>query len=191
MIACFSQLSRVVEKKAHLLWHIEGFEQYIREDLNPLGLRIQIFPTFENIEDSIKTKWEKNLQQCSLGMMKLLMEEYSTRVSMLNLDIDNIYTQLKPCEGLEGYKAHEENIKIRLDLLASSTLLAKEQKFWRDKIAFKEAKAYHWHKTSNLHTSQKFNKKRDMGGNRGSNISLNSSLSSSSQISNPEKKKIL
>lgn len=51
-----SQLNRLVEKKAALFWHIDNFEKYIREDINPYGLRIQIFPLVDHISPEFKKR---------------------------------------------------------------------------------------------------------------------------------------
>lgn len=40
----FSHLTQPVEKKAALCWHIKSFEDYNNENINPFGLRVQIFP---------------------------------------------------------------------------------------------------------------------------------------------------
>lgn len=52
----FSTLNQILEKKSLLHWHIKSFQDYITKNLNPFGLRIQIFPTFDNIDSSFKAK---------------------------------------------------------------------------------------------------------------------------------------
>lgn len=53
----FSNLSQTLEKKSLLYWHIKSFENYSTENLNPFGLRVQIFPSFDNIDASFKAVW--------------------------------------------------------------------------------------------------------------------------------------
>lgn len=45
----------------------------MREDINPFELRVQIFPTFDNIETGFKKEWEKIFKKCSKTLMMLLI----------------------------------------------------------------------------------------------------------------------
>lgn len=38
------KLKQALERKSNLFWQVKFLEQYIKEDLNPQGLRIQVFP---------------------------------------------------------------------------------------------------------------------------------------------------
>lgn len=88
---------------------------------------------------------------------------------------------------MDSYSTQEENIKVHLDRLAEDTLPMKEWKFWRDKIVFKEARAYRW-QNANLGSRPKPNNLPGAKG-KSSNVSLNSSLSSSSQATTSNRKK--
>lgn len=157
---------------------MEDFEKYIRNDINPFGLRIQIFPLIENISPEFKIKWENNLQLCIRNMMQLLVEEYRARTPTLEKDIDHIYSKLQPFKSLSAFKDQEKRIKNHLDQVTVDIL--RKKKFWRDKMAFEQGKAYKWqqnsnplgHRTKGLNTSI---------AERGPNFSINSSASSSSR----------
>lgn len=105
MTALFSQLKTLVENKVAMSWQVEIFEHYIQEEINPLGLRIQIFPTFDDMDNIFKKRWENNLQQCTQMMMRLLIEEYQKIIS--DKEIDNLYTQLEPFKEMDTYKDQE------------------------------------------------------------------------------------
>lgn len=60
LTSLFSQLKRLVEKKVSMFWHIKSFENYIPVDMNPFGLRIQIFPTLDMIDTVFRKRWENN-----------------------------------------------------------------------------------------------------------------------------------
>lgn len=174
-----NQLSKYVEKKAAFFWHIDNFERYIREDINPYGLRIQIFPLIDNISPDFKKQWEDNLQACTRKMMRMLIEEYKTRSLALDKEIDNIYVKLQSFKSLPSLKEHEERIKIHLDQITTETLRKKDKKFWRDKLSFQEGRAYKW--TQNNYTSN--SKNRGLAKSTvecGSDSSINSSASASS-----------
>lgn len=104
------QLGKLVEKKTALFWHTKNFQKYIRNDTNPYGLCIQIFPLIENISLDFKKKWN-NLQLCTCNIMQLLMEEYRARTVLLEKDIDRIYTKLQTFKNLPVFKDQEERIK--------------------------------------------------------------------------------
>lgn len=55
----FFQLGKVVEKKAACFWHADSFDRCIKEDINPFGVRIQIFPILYEVGSTFKEKWEK------------------------------------------------------------------------------------------------------------------------------------
>lgn len=52
--ALFCRLSKMLEKKSMLYWHIRSFQDYIREDINPMGLRVRIFPTLDGLDSEFK-----------------------------------------------------------------------------------------------------------------------------------------
>lgn len=61
----FQKLLQTFEHKASLFWHIKYFEQYIAEDLNPKGLRVQVFHNIWASDLDFRTRWERNLHDCS------------------------------------------------------------------------------------------------------------------------------
>lgn len=107
VLSLFMQLRKVVEKKAASFWHIESFKRYMRENVNPFGLRIQIFPILEDIDMAFKQKWEDNLQNCTMTMMRLLIEEYEKRIIVMDKDIDLIYKKLQPFNKLATFRKQE------------------------------------------------------------------------------------
>lgn len=165
-----------------MFWHIENFEKYIREDINPYGLRIQIFPLIDNISQyqsisEFKKRWEDNLQLCTRNMMKMLIEEYKVRTLSLEKDIDLIYSKLQTFKSLPAFKEHKERIKTHLDQATAEFLGKKENKFWRDKMSFQEGKAYRWQR--NNHTLGVRTKGLTKStAERASDSSINSSVSS-------------
>lgn len=177
----FFQLKRLVEKK--MFWQVENFEHYIQEDINPFGLRIQIFHTLENINIVFKKQWENNLQQCTKIMMKLLIEEYQKRIVNLEKDIENVYTKLDSFKDLPTYNEHEEGIKTHIDQMVKELIATKERKFWRDKTAFREGIAYRWQQRNTQTRQQRKNNLKNWNKGKGSNSSLNSISSAFSQTS--------
>lgn len=123
------QLSRLVEKKASLFWHIENFAKYIREDINPYGHRIQMFPLIYHVSPEFKKRWEDNLQLCTRNMIKMLIEEYKVRILALEKDINLVYIKLQTFKSLPALKEHEDRIKTHLDQVTVDILRKKDKKF--------------------------------------------------------------
>lgn len=74
------KLNRVLEKKSAILWHTKTFDRYIKENINPLGLRVQIFPNSDQISHGCKKEWIENLKLCSQEMMVVLTREYNKQM---------------------------------------------------------------------------------------------------------------
>lgn len=129
MNSLFLQLKTLVENKVSLFWQIENFKHYIQEDINPLGLRVQIFPTLDNLDTTFKKRWENNLQQCTKTMMRLLIEEYRKRTAALEKEFEEVYTKLEPFKDVSTYREQEEHIKGHIDLVVKELITNKEQNF--------------------------------------------------------------
>lgn len=140
----FSGLTKWLEMKSLIYWHIKSFEEYIREDLNPLGLRVQIFPSFENINSTFKTTWESNLKSCSTNKMSLLIDEHQKRLIEIDTNIEKIYSQIKLLQTHSSFQELNEKLKIHIEIFNKSILSKKENNFLRDKQDFQEGRAYKW-----------------------------------------------
>lgn len=57
----FQKLNKVLEKKSALFWHVKSLDRYIKEKINPLGLRVQVFPNLDQTSTDLKKEWEANL----------------------------------------------------------------------------------------------------------------------------------
>lgn len=77
-------------------------------------------------------------------MKKLSTEEYQKRITSLEKYIDIIYAKLEPFKELLNFREQEEAIKTHIDQMVRELITTKERKFWRDKTAFREGKAYRW-----------------------------------------------
>lgn len=150
----FINLRKLLEKKKLNHWHIHSFERYMRNNINPFGLRIQIFPTMEHVDPSFKQAWENNLSACSENMMSLLIEEYRKTIQQIDKELESLYTQLTPFKTHTSFVQLDNELNAHLEQFNKNILIKKENKFLRDQTAFSEHKAYNW-KTSQ--TKAKFN----------------------------------
>lgn len=181
--ALFLTLKRTLEKKSALHWHIQSFERYIKENINPIGLRIQIFPTLDNITSQMKKAWENTLNECSKNLMRLLQEEYRRQILTIDEDVKLIYVQLTPLKDLPLYSEQEKSLKENLEEHSKNILRKKEKKYWRDKNAFTQGRAYKW----NNYRRQPRNKTQSGGkyNERPGNYSSDSSASQTSGAEQP------
>lgn len=69
----FQKLNRVLEKKFALFWHVKSLDRYSKKKVNPLGLRIQVFPNLDQISTECKKEWEASLNACSQEIMAILI----------------------------------------------------------------------------------------------------------------------
>lgn len=123
----FSSLTKILEKKSALHWHIESLGRCIRERMNPIGLRIQIFPILENISKELKNNWESKMNDCSINLMLLLQNEYRQQLESMNAEISILYNRLAPLKQHEEYVVYEKKLKDHLETFGKAILLQKRK----------------------------------------------------------------
>lgn len=112
-----------------MFWNIRSFEDYIKEDMNLPGLRVQIFPTLEGLDTAFKLAWEKILQTCSNDMIQLLITEYGRRSEVLDKDINIICSQLQTFKTHNTFSERENKLKKHLESFNKEVLIKKDNKF--------------------------------------------------------------
>lgn len=80
----FSGMKCLSKKKSSAFWHVSYLQRYIKEKCTPFGLRIQIFSRFQAISKEFKQHWEENINNCTLNMMKMLIDNYQTTMSEID-----------------------------------------------------------------------------------------------------------
>lgn len=124
----FLNLKKVLEKKSSYHWHIHSFKQYIRNEMNPFGLRIQIFPALDDMSTTFKNEWEKNLSKCSTGMMSLLMDEFQRKLIDIEKELEPIHKQLLCFKDHALYDQYDEDLNEHLEHYNREILIKKEKK---------------------------------------------------------------
>lgn len=185
----FWHLKKLLERKSSMFWHTQAFDRYIKSDINPFGLRIQIFPTLNDVDNSFKKMWEENLNECTKNMMLLLIGEYNKRLLVLDKELEDIQNRLQKFKNCPSLAEHESRLKIHIDKFNKDILLKKDNKFWRDQLAFIDGQAYKWNqfhfKPTNKRQSNRAQRNMD---SKVSDVSSNSSISVSSQNSRSSRK---
>lgn len=115
-----AKMKRLLKKKSNLHWHFEFLNKYARENISPLGLRVQVFPSFQNTTPEFKVAWEQILTSCSTEQMKLLIGQYQLELSSLDQDI------LLLQSSNEIIKTHVQNDKRCQDIKEFITRITKD-----------------------------------------------------------------
>ncbi|KAJ1210763.1 hypothetical protein NDU88_006125 [Pleurodeles waltl] len=75
-------------------WDGTTLQKYLDSKKIPRGLRILIFPTYEDLDDDSLKEWEDNLQNASFTMMRILIKPTFKKVSKLQADIDKMEKEI-------------------------------------------------------------------------------------------------
>ena len=109
-----------------------------------MGLRVQLFPTTKDPSPSFKTTWEKVLTQCSLDLMKTLINQYTIDMVSLDSGIDRLNVQYQHLMDVTAFADKWKEVRTRLEGLNKDIIMKKQAKFVKDKLAFSEGYAYKW-----------------------------------------------
>lgn len=133
-----------MEKKSNLGWHIRFFDRYLGDRVCPQGLRIQIFPSFEVTDSQFKEEWEQNLNSCSADLIKMLKNKYSIELSDLDKEIEVLKTNGHQIASNADFQRREKELMQYLENYNKDIVMKKENKFYKDKLAFSGGYAYRW-----------------------------------------------
>lgn len=73
-IGCIrNELIELHRMHTRLWWNVKSLEEYVKHQIVPQGLRVQIFPAWE-VAEAFEDTWESGLSQCSKIIMSMLIE---------------------------------------------------------------------------------------------------------------------
>lgn len=115
----------------------------LEEGLNPIGLRIQIFPTLHNFGSILEKKYEENLQSCLTMIFALLMNEYKEQSVTIDREIGKLYTE--PAKNIDKNKLKDFREKWQITWFTfNQEIINKKGTFRKDKVYFDNNRAYKW-----------------------------------------------
>ncbi|XP_077320812.1 uncharacterized protein LOC143943119 [Lithobates pipiens] len=179
----FHLLQRLLERKVRIFWNKKFFLKYIENQIAPWGLRVQIFPNLNKIDDLIKNKWEENLQNCSLQMMTLLNMQFEHDLTQLDKAIDQWCEDYTTVTSIPRFKKKEQEIQKHIESYTLDIIRSKENKYLRDCNAYSNGYAYKWptnERNRNYRNQQSYRTRNDRTVNNMSNLSPSSSSPSAS-----------
>lgn len=69
----FQRLEKLKKQQLSRWWDGTTLAKYMKNEKIPKGLRILIFPTFEDLDQDSLKNWEGNLRDASFNMMRILI----------------------------------------------------------------------------------------------------------------------
>lgn len=100
-------------------------KNYMDNKRIPRGLRIVIFPTFDDLEDDQLKEWEDNLYSASFCMMNILIKNTERKVDKLKKQIVELEKEISEMKLPE---LTEQNYNILKDVISKHQTQIKERK---------------------------------------------------------------
>lgn len=139
---------QLLEKKSRLYWHSKFFDRYRDNNINPWGLRVQVFPNIRDPSSDFKRKWEKVLIRCSDGLMELLLEHHLHDIEEIQKELDVLSMKSNHFKTNETFESRNKDLNDHMEKFNKHLIQSKLKKFDKDLRAFKEGRAYSWYNTS-------------------------------------------
>lgn len=80
----FRELTQTYKDQIAAWWEVQCLENYIKNNIVPRGLRINLTPSSKFTSSEFRTKWEQEATKSSLRLMNLLVEEARKVLEGLN-----------------------------------------------------------------------------------------------------------
>ncbi|XP_041435046.1 uncharacterized protein LOC121399162 [Xenopus laevis] len=141
MLKNFQKLSI---KELKLWWEITTLQNYLKVSRVPRGLRIKKFPAFEIQDKSLMDDWYGVLTDCSLKLMKILINKYQQEQERLGQEITQIETTMNVYKGNSEFDKFIKRMKTDIDTLENKIMEMKQRKFLRDKSDYDQNRVFSW-----------------------------------------------
>ncbi|XP_073428224.1 uncharacterized protein [Dendrobates tinctorius] len=138
------KFKELLRKRTRIWWNHEFLDQYIRKDLIPRGLRIQVFPSFPVLDETFKNKWESLTNECSKGFMVLLKQLNHDSLVAIEAEIDELQSILQKEMSNDALKKLNDQIDADLQKWAQEIQTNKAKKFKRDIQDKTLSRVYRW-----------------------------------------------
>ncbi|OCU02386.1 hypothetical protein XELAEV_18008149mg [Xenopus laevis] len=136
----------LLRRRLNVFWNVICLEEYMTCRIIPRGLRVQIFPSFEETPTEFKTQWEQVLHECSCKLMLLLKKHNLEELESIKLQQKQICDQLKEYELNEEFKRLDNDLKTFMENLNIEIMQVKKRKFERDTHDYDNQNVYLWNK---------------------------------------------
>ncbi|KAJ1098094.1 hypothetical protein NDU88_003210 [Pleurodeles waltl] len=121
----FIKLERLKKQELARWWDITTLKRYLELKQIPRGLRVIIFPSFEDLDPDLLGEWEHLISSTSFGMINILIKHADRKRNKLLLDIASLEEEIK---SLNLTEATDKNYTIMRDILNGYQLYVKDKK---------------------------------------------------------------
>ncbi|KAJ1155887.1 hypothetical protein NDU88_008612 [Pleurodeles waltl] len=178
LIQKFIKLERLRKQELARWWDITTLKRYLELKQVPTGLRVIIFPSFEDLDPDLLGEWEHLISSTSFSMINILIEHADRKRNKLLQDITSLEEEIK---NLNLPEATDKNYAIMREILTGYQLYIKDKKMRklvRDDNDYTNGRIYTF--------ARKFDQVNRESGNRHikSNTPAGSTAGSLSDISN-------
>ncbi|XP_075706492.1 uncharacterized protein LOC142740971 [Rhinoderma darwinii] len=143
-----NKYKNLLHRRMKIWWNKIFMENYIQRRLIPRGLRVQIFPSFPIDDNIFVTKWEELCNYSSFGFMELLVNLNQSMLDQLDIEIEDIQSQLNSKLTSEGLATFKNTLDEQFAEWEKDIQEIKSKKFSRDISDYAEKKVYKWRKNN-------------------------------------------
>ncbi|KAJ1157987.1 hypothetical protein NDU88_010683 [Pleurodeles waltl] len=121
----FIKLERLRKQELARWWDITTLKRYLELKQIPRGLRVIIFPSFEDLDPDLLGEWEHLISSTSFGMINILIKHADRKRNKLLQDITSLEEEIK---SLNLTEAADKNYTIMREILTGYQLYIKDKK---------------------------------------------------------------
>ncbi|KAJ1140914.1 hypothetical protein NDU88_007251 [Pleurodeles waltl] len=121
----FIKLERLRKQELARWWDITTLKRYLELKQVPRGLRVIIFPSFEDLDPDLLGEWEHLISSTSFSMINILIKHADRKRTKLLQDIASLEEEIK---NLNLPEATDKNHTIMREILTGYQLYIKDKK---------------------------------------------------------------
>lgn len=111
----------------------------------PRGLRINKSATSLQTPD-LKKQWEDILSECSIKLMKLLIEDENHQLILIQEEINKLEVTVKTQLVFSEWEKWQNTVSDNLKKMEENIIMTKQSKFERDLHDYSNNEVYSWKK---------------------------------------------
>ncbi|KAJ1193845.1 hypothetical protein NDU88_003141 [Pleurodeles waltl] len=128
----FMAFEKLKKQELAKWWDGATLKKYIENKRIPRGLRILIFPNFEDLEVDLLQEWEEGLHEASYKMLNILVTNLERKVKRLREEINRLEKEIKELNLMEATQKNYEILKKELSCYQLYLKDKKQKKINRD-----------------------------------------------------------
>lgn len=148
----FYKLEKILKDEVqHHLDH-SLLDIYISENIVPRGLRLRVEPSFKDDKLFINV-WDTHLQNCSLGLLKILKDKRSQLLHDKTQQIQTLSTELAQFKSMEGFTSLDRTLTTHITQFEKEVIEKKSNKLNRDRTDYATGNVKYWLNKESINSS--------------------------------------